>query len=291
MNSLHYGLTPKMKPLSPKRTAVIAALDIGTTKIACLIARLKPNGPNEVLPRRSHAVEVIGFSHTGARGMKSGAVVDLVDAEEAIRHAVDLAERAANVQVDAVLVSMSAGRIASEQIAASISMKGATVTEQDIARVVGAGAAGSVKEGRVLLHTVPMGFSIDDANGIRDPRGMMGQRFGADLHLVSADLAACRNLMLTIERCHLDIEAMVASPYVAALSTLAGDEADVGAAVIDMGAGTTTKREFGSSGFRPAIYLKRFVCPPPVASAFGAASGLFRPKFCTCHVSSSPSPA
>jgi cell division protein FtsA len=249
VNSLHYGLTPKMKPLSPRRSALVVALDIGTSKIACLIARLTPNAQGDALRRRSHTVEVIGFSHTGARGMKSGAVVDLVDAEEAIRHAVDLAERAANVQVDAVLVSMSAGRIASEQIAASISMKGATVTEQDIARVVGAGAASSVKEGRVLLHTVPMGFSIDDANGIRDPRGMMGQRFGADLHLVSADLAACRNLMLTIERCHLDIEAMVASPYVAALSTLAGDEADVGAAVIDMGAGTTTMATFSNGRF------------------------------------------
>ncbi len=101
----------------------------------------------------------------------------------------------------------------------------------------------------MLLHTVPIGFSIDDASGIRDPRGMMGQRFGADLHLVSADLAACRNLMLTIERCHLDIEAMVASPYVAALSTLAGDEADVGAAVIDLGAGTTTMAAFSNGQF------------------------------------------
>jgi cell division protein FtsA len=252
MNSLHYGRTPKMKPLSPRRSGLVVALDIGTSKIACLIARLTPNPQGEALRRRSHAIEVIGFSHTGARGMKAGAVVDLVDAEEAIRHAVDLAESAAKVRVDAVLVSISAGRIASELIAASIETKGSTVTEHDIARVIGAGSAGSIKPGRVLLHTVPIGFAIDDSKGIRDPRGMLAQRFGADLHLVSADLAACRNLMLTIERCHLDIEAMVASPYVAALSTLAGDEADVGAAVVDLGAGTTTMASFSNGRFMHA---------------------------------------
>ena len=69
------------------------------------------------------------------------------------------------------------------------------------------------------------------------------------MHLVTADLAACRNLMLAIERCHLDVEAMVASPYVAALSTLADDEADVGAAVVDFGAGTTTMAVFGNGRF------------------------------------------
>ena len=96
---------------------------------------------------------------------------------------------------------------------------------------------------------MPIGFSIDETRGIRDPRGMLAHRFGAELHLVSADLAACRNLMLAIERCHLDIEAMVASPYVAALSTLAGDEADVGAAVVDLGAGTTTMAVFSNGRF------------------------------------------
>ncbi|MGZ3410348.1 MAG: cell division protein FtsA, partial [Xanthobacteraceae bacterium] len=189
------------------------------------------------------------FSHTGARGMKAGAVVDLVDAEEAIRHAVDIAENAAKVRVDAVVVSISAGRISSDLLDASIDVKGTTVTDHDIARVIGAGSASAVKPGRVLLHTVPIGFSIDDTRGVRDPRGMLAHRFGAELHLVSADLAACRNLMLAIERCHLDIEAMVASPYVAALSTLAGDEADVGAAVVDLGAGTTTMAVFSNGRF------------------------------------------
>src|SRR4051812_11226125 len=111
MNSLHYGMTPKMKPVATKRTAVVAALDIGTSKIACLVGKLKPQSPQEVLRRRSHAIEIRGISHTSARGMKAGAVVDLAETEDAISHAVDLAERMAGVQLESVIVSVSAGRI------------------------------------------------------------------------------------------------------------------------------------------------------------------------------------
>ena len=100
MSTLQFGLTPKMKPLSPKRSALVAALDVGTSKIACLIARLKPRPPQDVLRRRSHSVEVIGFGHTLARGMKAGAVVDLAEAEAAVRQCADLAERTARMQLE-----------------------------------------------------------------------------------------------------------------------------------------------------------------------------------------------
>ena len=249
MTSLAYGVAPKMRPLSPKRSALVAALDLGTSKIACLIAKLTPNAQQEVLRRRTHAVEVIGFSHTGARGMKAGNVVDLVEAEEAVRHAVDVAERAAHRQVEAVVVSQSAGRIASELFAASVDINGPTVTDSDIARVLAAGSQRSVRQGRVVLHSLPIGFALDDARGIRDPRGMLGRHFGVDMHVVTADGAAVRNLMLTVERALLSVEAMAASPYVAGLAVLADDEADHGSAVIDMGAGTTTAAVFSSGRF------------------------------------------
>jgi cell division protein FtsA len=249
MSPLHYGLTPKMKPVSPKRSALVAALDIGTSKIVCLIARLTPHAPQEVLRRRTHAVEVIGFSHTGARGMKAGNVVDLVEAEEAVRHAVDLAERSASRQIESAIVSVSAGRLASELFAASVDVTGPAVSDSDIARVLAAGSRRSVRQGRVVLHSLPIGFALDDARGIRDPRGMLGRHFGVDMHVTTTDGATARNLMLTVERCHLAVEAMVASPYVAGLSVLADDEADHGAAVIDMGAGTTTMAVFSSGRF------------------------------------------
>jgi cell division protein FtsA len=96
---------------------------------------------------------------------------------------------------------------------------------------------------------MPVGYSIDGTDGIRDPRGMLGNKFGVDMHVATTDVASARNLMLAVERCHLDVEAMVASPYVAGLSALADDEGDLGAAVIDMGAGTTTIAVFNHGRF------------------------------------------
>jgi cell division protein FtsA len=244
MNALHYGLTPKMKPISPRKSALVAALDVGSSKVVCLIARLRPHPPQQVLTRRSHAIEVIGYGHTAARGMKAGSVINLAKVEEVIRQAVDSAERMAAVEIESVVLSISSGRLNSELFAADIEIVGSGVSEGDIARVLAAGSRHSLRDGRAVLHSLPVGYSIDGVNGVRDPRGMLGSRFGVDMHIATTDIAAARNLMLAVERCHLDVEAMVASPYVGALAVLADDEADLGAAVVDMGAGTTTMASF-----------------------------------------------
>ncbi len=247
--SLHYGLTPKMKPVSPRRAAIVAALDIGTRKIVCVIARLRPHPPQSVLRRRSHGIEILGLGHTGSFGVKSGTVVNLSEAEEAVRHAVDLSERAASVQLDSIVLAVSAGRLASELYTASINILGSTITDGDIARVLAAGSRHSVRDGRVVLHSLPIGYAIDGVRGIGEPRGMLAKQFAVDMHAVTADAAAMRNLMLVVERCHLAVETMVAAPYVAGLAVLADDEADLGAAVIDMGAGTTTTAIFSGGRF------------------------------------------
>jgi cell division protein FtsA len=247
--ALQFSLTPKTKPLSPRRSAMIAALDVGTSKIACLIARLKPHPPQDVLRRRSHSIEVIGFGHTLARGMKAGAVTDLMEAEQAVRQALDLAERTAGMQLKSVVVSLSAGKPASELMTATVNVAGKTVSDGDITRVLSAGSQHSVRPGRAVLHSLPIGYSLDEVNGIRDPRGMVGRRFGIDMHVMTADIAVVRNLILAIERCHLEVGALVASPYSSALSVLADDESDLGAALVDMGAGTTTIAVFAGGRF------------------------------------------
>src|SRR5258707_11996903 len=172
--------------------------------------------------------------------MKAGNVVDLVEAEGAVRHAVDLAERSARCQVESVVVSISAGRLTSERLSATVRIAGAAVRDRDIARVLAAGTRRSAQEGHVVLHSVPIRFSLDDARGVRDPRGMLASTFGVDMHVVTADAAPACNLVLTVETCHLIVEAMAAGPYEASLATLAGDETDLGAAVIVLGACTTT---------------------------------------------------
>src|SRR5262249_25155686 len=156
-------------------------------------------------------------------------------------------------QVEAVIVSQSAGRIASELFAASVDINGPAVTDSDIARVLAAGSHRSGRAGRIVLHSLPIRFALDRAPGIPPPARIPGRRLGrgvgVDMNVVTADIAAVRNLMLTVERALLSVEAMAASPYVAGLAVLADDEADHGAAVIDMGAGTTTLAVFSSGRF------------------------------------------
>src|SRR6476620_4558101 len=249
MTVLRFGLTPKMRPVSPRRAAVVAGLDIGTSKVVCLIARLEPHAPQDVLRRRSHGVRLLAFAHTAAQGMKAGSVVDLVEAEQMVRQAIDHAESAAGVQLESVVVSMSVGRLGSERFIATIDLAGRAVTEADIGRVLAAASRHSVRDGRAVLHSLPIGYSVDDAAGIREPRGMLGHHFGVDMHMVTADVATVRNLMLTVEGSHLSVEAMVSSPYVAGLAALADDEADLGAATVDMGAGTTSLAVFSAGKF------------------------------------------
>ena len=247
--SLRNGFTPKMRPVSPRRSAIVAGLDIGTSKIVCLIARLTPQGPQDTLRRRTHGIEMLGIGHTESRGMKAGAVINLAEVEQAVRHAVELAEHDASVQLESVVLSLSAGRPSSESYAVNVNVAGSGVTDGDMSRALAAGCNHSVRAGRVVLHSMPIGYSLDGVHGVGEPRGMLAREFGVDMHVVTADVAAARNLMLVIERCHLEIETMVAAPYVAGLSAIADDEADIGAALIDFGAGTTTMAVFSNGHF------------------------------------------
>src|ERR1700761_2757491 len=240
MAGLDRNQTPKTRPVSQKRTALVASLDIGTSKIACMIARLKPSPPNEALRGRSHAVELIGYSQIQSRGVKAGAVVDLVECEQAVRQAVALAEKMAKVRVESVLLSVSAGRLNGQLIEAAADIKGGAVTADDVTRITSTGMRHATGVGRTVLHALPVGYALDGVKGIRDPRGMVARQFGVDMNVVTADATVAKNLMLVVERCHLNVEAMAASPYVAGLSVLTDDEADLGAAVVEMGAGTTT---------------------------------------------------
>ncbi|WAC29512.1 cell division protein FtsA [Ancylobacter sp. SL191] len=229
-----------MRPLAPRRSGVVGVLEIGTSKIVCMIARLKPRDATTSLRRRTHSVDVLGIGHTSSHGIKGGAVIDMERAEHAIRRAVDAAERMAGAQIASVVVSMAGGRLASEHFAAEVDLPEPAVAEGDIRRVLDAASTFAVGEGRTILHALPVGYAIDGVSGIGEPRGMLGRRLGVDLHVVTAEAAAVRNLLLCIERCHLGVEAMVAAPYAAALATLADDETELGVTLIDFGAGTTT---------------------------------------------------
>ncbi len=236
-------------PQGGARSGLVTVLDVGSTKISCVIAQLKPRGESAVLPGRTHHVEVMGIGHQRSRGVKSGVIVDLDAAEQSIRLAVDAAERMAGVTVESLIVNMSAGRLKSESFAAGINLGGHDVDDSDINRVLAAGAKQSMAAERQVVHSLPVSFTLDAERGIADPRGMFGEQLGVDMHVLTADAAPLRNLELCINRAHLNVEMIVATPYASGLSALVEDEAEMGAACIDMGGGTTTIAIFNENKF------------------------------------------
>ena len=245
MSAQYY--TPRMKPLSARKSAILCALDVGTSKVACLIARLMPAEQSDLLRGRTHHCRILGIGHQRSRGLKGGVVIDMEEAEKAIRLAVDAAERMAGVQVESVIVNISGGRLGSNFYGAKVRVGGKSVSEADVQRVLEGAASHTAQQGRAVMHSLPRAFALDGAAGVRDPRGMIGEELGAQMHVVSSDAASARNLMLAVERCHLDVEAVVATPYAAGLASLVDDEAEMGTIVVDLGGGTTSIAVFADN--------------------------------------------
>ncbi len=234
---------------SARRSGVLTVLDVGSSKVCCVVAKLKPCEDGKLLRGRSHRAQVMGIGHQKSQGIKSGVVVDLDRAEHAIRLAVDAAERMAGLTVDSLIVNMTAGRLKSETFCATINLGGHEVDEADIRRVLAAGAKQALRAEREVVHSLPVAFSLDAERGVRDPRGMVGETLGVDMHVLTADAAPLRNVELAINRSHLSVERMVATPYASGLAALVDDELEMGAACIDMGGGTTTISVFSEGRF------------------------------------------
>ena len=232
-----------------KRQRIVAALDVGTSKICCLIAKTSP--APDWFEGKGEAVqfEVLGFDHTRAEGLKAGMVAHLDSAEACIRSAVDAAERMAGVTVEDVHVSVTCGRLRSESFSASVALPSGAVREDDILRLLAGGRQYAARDKRSVLHALPMSYCIDENSWISEPQGMCGERLSVELHAVTADEVAMRNIMLCVERCHLGVASLVAAPYASALSVITPDEAKFGVACIDFGAGTTTLSVFDDGHF------------------------------------------
>lgn len=235
-----------LRPLSNRRSTLLTVIDVGSTKIVCLIAKLRPQSPDAAFPGRSHSIEILGIGHQRSHGLKGGSVADLDAAERAIRLAVDTAERKAGVTVDSLFFNLSGGRLASEIFSANIGLGGRNVEDGDLQRLLRAGCQHATRDGRQIVHAVPIGFRLDGNQGVDVPKGMVGKRLGVDLHVVTADDAPLQNLGLCIDRCHLDVEAVIATAYASGLSSLVDDEVELGAVCIDIGGGSTNMAVFAS---------------------------------------------
>ncbi len=238
------AMTARLKPVQPGRPGLFAVLDIGSSKMCCMIARLVPRQEGKVLRGRSHAIELVGFGYGPSGGVKSGVIADLDRAERAIRNVVSMAERMAGVTAQSVIVNVTSGRLAAETFSATVSLAGQEVTPDDLTRVLRAVNERRVSAERSIVHALPIGYSLDGQRGILDPRGMVGDKLGIEVTVVSAETLAMRNIELAINRAHLQVEALVATPYASGLSSLVDDESQIGTAVIDFGGATTSVAVF-----------------------------------------------
>jgi cell division protein FtsA len=161
-------------------------------------------------------------------------------AEAAIRAAVDAAERMAGETVRDVFVTLTAGQPASEAVAVEVSIAGHEVGEGDLRRVLDQARGRDQPGERQIVHSIPVGYTIDGSRGIRDPRGMFGERLGVNMHVVSVAAGPLRNLASCVARGHLGLAGVVVAPLAAGLACLVDDEVDLGVTLIDMGGGTTS---------------------------------------------------
>ena len=217
-----------------RKAETLAVLDIGSSKVVCLIGQRESN----------FGVRLIGSGFGVSAGLKNGAVVDMEAAEHGIRTAVEKAERAAGVTVQGVSVNVALRSLRSQHMNVQTEFASGEVADRDLKRVLTTSLSELAQPEDAILHAIPLNWTVDDESGIRDPRGMFGKRLGVDMHFVMAGVGPLRNLAHCVERCHLEIKSVTVSPYAAGLAVLTEDERDLGVTVIDMGGGVTSAAIF-----------------------------------------------
>ena len=223
---------------------VIAILDIGSSKIGCLVLRFDgPDlfGNNDGVGSLAgqSSFRVIGAATTRSRGVHFGEIDAIPETERAIRTAVQAAQKMAATRVDHVIACLSGAQPRSYGLDGDIELEGGTVGEHDVARVLAACDVPDFGDGRDVLHAQPVNFALDHRSGLGDPRGQMGNRLACDMHVLTVDGTVLQNLMYCIKRCDLELAGVASSAYASGISALVEDEQELGAACIDLGGGTT----------------------------------------------------
>ena len=223
---------------------VIGILDVGTSKISCLVLNFDGTGTfretDGVGPMAGQVnFRVIGAASTRSRGMRHGEIETMGETEKAIRTVVQQAQKIAGVRVDHVIACLSGGRPASYGLAGEIALPSGKVTEQDIAAVLAACDAPDFGRGREVLHAQPVNFAVDNRSNLADPRDHSGNKLACDMHVLTVDGDAVGNLVQCIRRCDLELAGIASASYAAGRAALVEDEQELGAACIDFGGGGT----------------------------------------------------
>ncbi len=223
---------------------VVAVLDIGTSKTACLVLRF--DGPEQTRCQDGvgslagqTGFRVIGAATTRSRGMRLGEIDAAVETERAIRTVVQAAQKMAGVRVDHAIACMSGGRPRSYGLTGRVQVPHEVIRDSDIARVLGACDLPEIGSDRDVLHAQPVNFALDGRSGLSDPRDQIGRKLACDMHLLTVRADAIRNLVTCVTRCDLELAGIASPAYTSGLAALTEDEQELGAACIDMGGGAT----------------------------------------------------
>ncbi|MFO7578528.1 MAG: cell division protein FtsA [Pelovirga sp.] len=213
--------------MSKKTDNLIVGLDIGTTKICCIVGHMAEDG-----------LEVVGIGTSPSRGMRKGVVINIETTVAAIRKAIREAELMAGCEIKSVFTGIAGGHIRGMNSQGVIAIKNREVTSEDLQRVIDAAKAIAIPMDREVLHILPQEFIIDDQDGIREPLGMSGVRLEAKVHIVTGAVASAQNIIKSCNRAGVDVADIVLEQLASSEAVLSADEKELGVALVDIGGGT-----------------------------------------------------
>jgi len=208
---------------------MVVGLDIGTSKVVCIVAEVSPNGK----------VEIIGIGSHPSRGMKKGVVVDIESTVHSIKRAVEEAELMAGVNIHSVYVGIAGSHIQSFNSHGIVAVRDREVTATDLERVLDAARAVPVAQDQRILHVLPQEYLVDGQEGIKEPIGMSGVRLEAKVHLVTGAVNAIHNIERCLKRCDLHVDGLILEQLASSYAVLTDDERELGVCIVDIGGGTT----------------------------------------------------
>jgi cell division protein FtsA len=208
---------------------IIVGLDIGTTKVCTLVARLEENGQ----------LNILGVGIEPSQGIRKGTVVDLNAASQAIAHSIEKAEHTSGLEIDSALVSLAGSHVSSLNSKGVVGISGRTIDYEDILRAVDAARAVSIPHNREVIHVIQRGFTVDGQEGIRMPVGMHGYRLEVETHIITAAAATVENLREAVGTAGTHVSQFVLNPLASGEVVLSETEREMGVIVCDMGGGTT----------------------------------------------------
>jgi cell division protein FtsA len=209
-------------------THLIVGLDVGTGKIACVVGEAVDAGVN-----------ILGVGAHPSKGMRKGVVINIETTVASIRRAVEEAEIMSGGRVTSVYASVSGGHIKSFNSHGMIALRGDEVTQKDIDRVLEAAGAVAIPTDREILHVLPWEYIVDEQRGVRDPLGMNGVRLEVHCHIITGAVASATNIIKCCNQVDLHVNDVVFEPYAGAMTVLSEAEREMGAVVVDIGAGTS----------------------------------------------------